>query len=155
MNPKEPASMYPDWEKCMVAGKKLNGRKMFKIKTIKPQLDKIVTTANRYGASLGIDGIIDDSKSEGYIKEYQTVLAVSDGTPTSIKVGDVVLINPTNYMKPVHSNNRGSVTEQDSVEMVINFPMITVNDGECLFLSYRDIDAVIEGEEIEEVGIVE
>lgn len=121
---------------------------MFRIDEFKPLMDKVLTTANRYESSIGEDGLVEDGKTEGYIKEYQTVLAVAEGTPSSIKVGDTVLINPTNYMRPVHTSNGSSVMDKDSVEMVVNFPIITVRNQECLLLTYRDFDGIVKGEEI-------
>lgn len=125
---------------------------MFKIKALKPLMDKVLTTADRFETTVYKDGFLSSEQTEGVIKPYQTVLAVPDSL-TTFKVGDLILINPMNYSRPVHSSNQGSVTQKDSVEMEVRYPIIDVDGKECLFLTIRDIEAVIEGEE--EADIIE
>lgn len=122
------------------------------IKRLQPLYDKVLTTANRYETAVAESGLIEDEKTEGYIKLHQTVLAVNENSNSGIMVGDTVLINPQNYLRPVHSTNKGSVTERDDVSMEIAFPVLDVDGKECLFISCRDIEAIVE---VEETSIVE
>ena len=124
-----------------------------KIKTFKPLWDKLLTTADRYESSIGDDGLVEDGKTEGYIKEYQTVVEVSSACPSDIKVGEVVIINSANYSRPRHTSNKNSVTEKDreEVEMVVSYPVVEVDGKERLLITYRDLEAVITVDESAEI----
>lgn len=124
---------------------------MVNLKRIKPLQNKIVTTMNRYEATQMKNGLLDVSKQEGSIKEYQTVVAVGDFVK-SVKPGDVVCINPTRYS--IKKHQEGSLKDgiiTDNPVIAINFPMIEIDGVEHLFLYDSDIDFIIEEfEEIEE-----
>lgn len=113
-----------------------------KIKKVKPLLNHIITTANVYNDS-DINDISDNIA--GQFKEYQTVISVGPNVST-VKPGDVVVINPQAYARPVHKKRDNSVeglSSQDEVEMMVQFPIITIDDKPCLFLYDRDIEFII------------
>ena len=74
---------------------------MLKIKKIKPLFNKILTTMELYDNMITEDGIIDGSKEDGGIREYQTVLAVGPMVKC-VKPGDLVVINPPRYQVMKH-----------------------------------------------------
>lgn len=119
---------------------------MLKIKKIKPLYNSIVTTMNFYDSPVYIEGtnLIDSSKKNGSVKEYQKVLEVGDMV-RNIKVGDLVCINPKNYANVRH--NKGSLKDgivTDNPIISYNFNIVNINGEDCLFLRDNDIDFVIE-----------
>jgi hypothetical protein len=89
------------------------------------------------------DGIIDSTKVEGAIKEYQTVIACGP-TVKCVKPGDVVVINPTRYQVMKHKEgtlNDGVIG--DNAVLSYNFPIMIVDDAPCLYIYDSDIDFVI------------
>jgi hypothetical protein len=89
------------------------------------------------------DGIIDSTKVEGAIKEYQTVIACGP-TVKCVKPGDVVVINPTRYQVMKHKEgtlNDGVI--QDNAVLSYNFPIMVVNDAPCLYIYDSDIEFAI------------
>ena len=116
-----------------------------KLKKVRPLWNHILTTCDRYPVDNFKDGLVSTDEAEGEIKIYQKVIAVGN-TARDIKVGDLVLLNPRDYLRPVHSLNANSVLEkdEDSVSMVINWPILYVDDKECLYLYDKDVDMVIE-----------
>ena len=120
-----------------------------KIKSVTPQSNRIITTANRYHEK-DFDGTI-ILKTDGALKEYQTVVAVSPMVDRqgNIKVGDVVMIDPTRYMKPKHTP--GSLKDgviEDNLSVVYMFDTIEIMDVEHLVITDNDVKFVIN--EIEE-----
>ncbi len=114
-----------------------------KIKKIKPMFNKILTTCDLYTEDLMTDGIIDSTKVEGAIKEYQTVIACGPMVKC-VKPGDIVVINPTRYQ--VMKHKEGSLNDgviQDNAVLSYNFPIMVVNDAPCLYIYDSDIDFVI------------
>lgn len=127
---------------------------MIKIKKIKPLLNHIVTTANVYPTTQVKDSVVvDESQMQGEFKEYQTVVAVGPNV-TTVKPGDVVVINPKAYAVPHHTPVEDKLTglmTGDKVEMVINFPLLDIDGIPHLFLYDRDVDFVVEDyEEVED-----
>lgn len=118
---------------------------MIKIKKVRPTLNHILTTADTYDTVQLKDGMIDTSKEEGQVKEYQKVIAIGPNV-RDIKVGETVLINPQRYMVPTHSLNEGSVFEKDKDEVnyTIRLPMYTLECGNCLYIFDTDVDMVLE-----------
>lgn len=118
---------------------------MLKVKKIKPMFTSLITTMNKYEHdTITAGGLIDTTKQQGGLKEYQTVLAVGESV-RGIKVGDLVCINPTRFAVKKHqagSLKDGIVT--DNPVMTYNFDVIEMNDRQCLLLQDRDIDYVIE-----------
>jgi hypothetical protein len=127
---------------------------MLKIKKIKPLFNKILTTMDLYENPMTEDGIIDGSKEDGGIKEYQTVIAVGP-TVKCVKPGDLVVINPTRYQ--VMKHKEGSLKDgviTDNPVISYNFPILVVDDRPCLYLYDSDVDFVIKEWE-ESVGSIE
>lgn len=114
-----------------------------KIKKIKPMFNRVLTTCDLYTEDLMTDGIIDSTKVEGAIKEYQTVIACGP-TVKCVKPGDVVVINPTRYQVMKHKEgtlNDGVI--QDNAVLSYNFPIMAINDAPCLYIYDSDIEFVI------------
>lgn len=118
-----------------------------KLKKIKPLYTKILCTANQYGSIQNIDGseLLDVSKQETGLKEYQTVLAVGNDV-TTVKVGDLVFINPNDYIVKRYDKNSMKSEMNDVYNPVIsfNFPIFEIDDKPCLLLKERDIDFIVE-----------
>lgn len=105
--------------------------------------NRVLTTCDLYTEDLMTDGIIDSTKVEGAIKEYQTVIACGP-TVKCVKPGDVVVINPTRYQVMKHKEgtlNDGVI--QDNAVLSYNFPIMAVNDAPCLYIYDSDIEFVI------------
>lgn len=116
-----------------------------KIKKIKPLFTSIVTTMDTYDSdSITSEGIIDVSKQEGGIKEYQKVLAVGSAV-RDISVGDIVSINPTRFA--VKEHKAGTLKDgiiKDNPVIKYNFDILEIDGSYCLFLQDRDINFIIE-----------
>ena len=105
--------------------------------------NRVLTTCDLYTEDLMTDGIIDSTKVEGAIKEYQTVIACGP-TVKCVKPGDVVVINPTRYQVMKHKEgtlNDGVI--QDNAVLSYNFPIMAINDAPCLYIYDSDIEFVI------------
>lgn len=116
---------------------------MIRIKKLKPMFNSIITTMDKYEKDVETNGIIDNKRQEGSLKEYQTVLAVGTSV-RDIKVGDVVMINPRNYAVRKYKEN--SIKNDIEMNPVIsyNFNIVELDDTDCLLLQDRDIDYIIE-----------
>lgn len=104
----------------------------------------IVTTMDKYDSNSLKGGIIDISRIQGSVKEYQTVLAVGNSV-RDVKVGDVVCINPTRFAVKEHKEGSlkdGVITDNPTVRY--DFDVIEIDDKPCLLLQDRDIDFIIE-----------
>ena len=113
--------------------------------------NKLVTTMDCYETDQMVNGVIDTRKTQGSLKEYQTVVAVGS-TVRDIEVGDVVAINPTRYavMKHEDKSLKNGVIG-DNMVMGYKFNTITLNDKEHLMLYDQDIDfVVLASEDIED-----
>lgn len=120
---------------------------MIKIKKIKPMFTAILTTMDTYEDDVTCNSII--VKTKGTIKEYQKVVAVGD-TVRSVKVGDLVCINPKRYAVVKHQE--GSLQDgviSDNPVIRYNFDIIEMNDTPYLLLQDSDISYIIE--EFEEI----
>jgi len=115
---------------------------MLKVKDIRPVYTRLITTANRYEETQLNGGLIDVNKMEGRYKEYQTVVRIGSAV-REVKVGDVVLIDPSRYMKRKFSDNslRENFVENPIVE--INIPTVTMDDEDYFMIEERDIAYVI------------
>ena len=109
-------------------------------------MGRIITTANRYEETQLNGGLIDVNKLEGRYKEYQTVVKVGSSV-REVKEGDVVLIDPSRYMKRKYSDNslREDFVENPIVEIAI--PTVTMNDEDYFMIEERDIAYVIDDSE--------
>lgn len=117
---------------------------MLKIKKMQPMFTALLTTMNKYEHDILTDGgIIDTTKQQGTLKEYQTVLAVGT-TVRDIKVGDVVHINPIRYA--IKKHKAGSLKDgiiEDNPVIEYNFNVIEVDGEPCLLLQDSDINFII------------
>lgn len=117
---------------------------MLKINKIKPMANRVLTTCELYNEVVTADGIIDSSKEEGSIREYQTVVAIGP-TVRDVKVGDVVVINPTRYQ--IMKHREGSLKDgviTDNPVMGYNFPIMDINGKPHLYIFDSDVDFVME-----------
>ena len=119
---------------------------MLKVKEIRPVYTRIITTANRYEETQMNGNLIDVNKLEGRYKEYQTVVRVGSSV-REVKEGDIILIDPSRYMKRKFSDNslREDFVENPIVE--INIPTVTMNDEDYFMIDQGDIAYVIEDSE--------
>lgn len=119
---------------------------MLKIHKIKPVYTRIITTANKYESSQKTGNLLDVNKLEGRYKEYQTVVRVGSSV-REVKEGDVILIDPSRYMKRQFSDNslREDFVENPIVE--INIPTVTMDDTDYFMIEERDIAYIIEESE--------
>lgn len=117
---------------------------MLKIKKIKPMFTSLITTMDKYEKDVVIGNLIDVSKREGSLKEYQKVLAVGSSV-RDIKVGDLVCVNPTRFA--VKKHQEGSLKDgiiTDNPTIAYNFDVVEMDGKQCLLLQDRDIDFIIE-----------
>ena len=118
---------------------------MLKVKKIKPLFTSLITTMDKYEQDKITDGgLIDTSKQQGTLKEYQTVLAVGDSV-RNIKVGDLVCVNPARFA--VRKHEKGSMRDgiiTDNPVVGYNFDIVEMNGRNCLLLQDRDIEFIIE-----------
>lgn len=123
---------------------------MLKVKKIKPMFTALITTMDKYEEDMRTSGgLLDVTKQQGGLKEYQTVLAIGSSV-RDIKVGDLVCVNPTRFAVKQHQVGTlkdGVVTDNPVVKY--NFDVIEMDGKQCLLLQDRDIDFIIE--EYEEV----
>ena len=110
----------------------------------------LITTMDKYEHDMTTrGGLIDTTKQQGGLKEYQTVLAVGSSV-RDIKVGDIVCVNPARFAVRKHQAGTlkdGIVT--DNPVTTYNFDVVEMDGKQCLLLQDRDIDFIIE--EYEEV----
>ena len=110
----------------------------------------LITTMDKYEEDVRTSGgLLDVTKQQGGLKEYQTVLAIGSSV-RDIKVGDLVCVNPTRFAVKKHQAGTlkdGVVTDNPVVKY--NFDVIEMDGKQCLLLQDRDIDFIIE--EYEEV----
>ena len=117
---------------------------MLKIKKIKPMFTALVTTMDKYEQDVTTGGLINVTKMQGGLKEYQTVLAVG-GSVRDIKVGDLVCVNPARFA--VRKHQAGSLKDgviSDNPVTTYNFDVVEMDGKQCLLLQDRDIDFIIE-----------
>ena len=117
---------------------------MLKVKSIKPLFTGVLTTANKYETTSTKNGIIISAKqTEGHIKEYQTVVKVGSSV-REIKPGDVVLINPSRYLRKKFDENsiRDDFDKNPTIE--INIPTVVINDKEYFLIEDRDVAYIID-----------
>lgn len=129
---------------------------MLKIKKIKPLFTSLITTMDKYEQDTITDGgLIDTSKQQGALKEYQTVLAVGDSV-RNIKVGDLVCVNPSRFAVKKHKDGSmrdGIIT--DNPVITYNFDIVEMDEKQCLLLQDRDIDFIIEDfEEVTDTSLI-
>lgn len=119
---------------------------MLKINKIKPLYTKLITTADKYKNDQKVGNILDANRLEGRYKEYQKVVSVGSSV-REVKVGDLVLIDPSRYIKRKFSDNS---LREDFVEnpiISIDIPTVVMNDTDYFMLDERDIVYIIEESE--------
>lgn len=128
---------------------------MLKVKDIRPAFTKVITTANKYESDVVTKGgIIEASKTEGNYKEYQTVVRVGNSV-REVKPGDVVLIDPSRYVRKMYDNSIRDDMGANPV-LTVSIPTVQMNDEDYFLIDDRDILYVIEDyEEVEDVPVIE
>ena len=117
---------------------------MLKVKKIRPMFTALITTMDKYKQDVKIGGLIDTTRQQGGLKEYQKVLAVGSSV-RGIKVGDIVCVNPTRFA--VRKHQAGSLKDgivTDNPVTTYNFDVVEMDGKQCLLLQDRDIDFIIE-----------
>lgn len=117
---------------------------MLKVKKIRPLFTALITTMDKYEQDVTAGGLINVTKMQGGLKEYQTVLAVG-GSVRDIKVGDLVCVNPARFA--VRKHQAGSLKDgviTDNPVTTYNFDVVEMDGKQCLLLQDRDIDFIIE-----------
>lgn len=125
---------------------------MLVIKKIQPMYTKILTTMCKYEEDeLTNGGLIDASKTQGTLKEYQTVIAVGNSV-RNVKVGDLVCINPDRYAVKKHeagSLKDGVITDNPVIKY--NFNTMEIEGVPHLLLDENDVSFIItDYEEVKE-----
>lgn len=115
---------------------------MLKVKDIRPVYTRLITTANRYEETQTNGVLIDVKKMEGRYKEYQTVVRVGSSV-REVKEGDIVLIDPSRYMKRKFDDNSLRNDFVDNPIIEINIPTVQMNDEDYFMIEERDITYVI------------
>ena len=121
------------------------------IKKIKPMFTALITTMDKYEHDIITDGgLIDTSKQQGCLKEYQRVVAVGTAV-RDIKEGDLVCINPTRFAVRKHKD--GSLKDgviSDNPVVDYKFDIVEMNNTPYLLLQDRDINFIVEDYEEDE-----
>lgn len=122
---------------------------MLHIKKIKPLFTSLITTGDKFEKDMYEGGLIVANK--GDLKLWQKVLYVGSMVK-DINVGDMVMINPADYMVRKYSKDSVQNDLDNNPTIRWNFNWITIDDEngnpqECLMLKDRDILYVFEGEE--------
>ena len=125
---------------------------MIKLKKVRPLFTGLITTMDVYeDYTKTSSGIIDGSKKQGSLKEYQKVVAVGT-TVRDIQVGDIVWVNPKRFA--VMKHKPGSLQDgviKDNQVLEYNFDVLEIDGKKHLLLQDRDIEFIVdEYEEIEE-----
>lgn len=125
---------------------------MLVIKKIQPMYTKILTTMCKYEEDeLTNGGLIDASKTQGTLKEYQTVVAVGNSV-RNVKVGDLVCVNPDRYAVKKHeagSLKDGVITDNPVIKY--NFNIMELEGVPHLLLDENDVSFIItDYEEVKE-----
>lgn len=126
--------------------------KMLNIKKMRPMYTNILVTCDKYGnEDVEKNGLIDTDKDEGAVKEYQTVLATGNAV-RNIVVGDMVAINPSRFaVKQFKDGSLNDGVIQQNPIIGYNFPIILIDNKECMLIDEKDIMYVIE--EMEETEV--
>lgn len=123
---------------------------MIVVKKIRPMFTDVYTTAEMLEEKdMKVGSLIDVSKANKTIKEFQRVIAVGPHV-NGINVGDLVCVNPTRFGKPYQKKNSMSAATEEYETMVsYQFNFIEIDGQPVLKLQDRDVSYVVE--EYEEV----
>lgn len=130
---------------------------MFKIKKVRPLFTGIVTTAKTIVGEVRVGGglILDTTKMEGTLNNYQTVVAVGSMVK-DLKPGDIVYVNYKRYEVGVHVPGRIEDNKQsDNLSSKVAVPRLFIDDQEYLFIQNNDIEYVVEDYEVDEGGLLQ
>ena len=127
---------------------------MLKIKKVKPLFTKVITTASVFEEDDVRNGVIINPK--GTVKPYQKVVAVGSMV-RDVKVGDLIMINPAQYVKKKYSDNSLREDFVDNPTVKVDIPIIEIAGNQHFMIEGRDIDFVIEDyeEKSEKITIIE
>ena len=125
---------------------------MLVIKKIQPMYTKILTTMCKYEEDeMTAGGLIDSTKTQRTLKEYQTVVAVGNSV-RNVKVGDLVCVNPERYAVKKHeagSLKDGVITDNPVIKY--NFNIMELEGVPHLLLDENDVSFIItDYEEVKE-----
>ena len=125
---------------------------MLVIKKIQPMYTKILTTMCKYEEDeMTAGGLIDSTKTQGTLKEYQTVVSVGNSV-RNVKVGDLVCVNPERYAVKKHeagSLKDGVITDNPVIKY--NFNIMELEGVPHLLLDENDVSFIItDYEEVKE-----
>lgn len=115
------------------------------IKKIKPLYTRIVTTMDMYVEDqvTSPGGIIDASKLQKGIKEYQTVIAVGTSV-RNLKEGDIVCINPDRYAVRKFDQNSLKNDIMENTVTRYNFNVVKIDGVDYLLLDESDVEFIVE-----------
>lgn len=115
-----------------------------------PMFNGVITTCHQWEFDGESDGLIDTAKSQGIVKPHQTVVATGSAA-RSVKVGDLVIIDPTRFVKMRYNEDslKNNVVKENEIAG-FDFPIININDEPHMLLTENDISYIVnEFEEFE------
>lgn len=118
------------------------------IKEIIPSFNNLLTTAEKYESAKTTNSglILNTTKVEGSVKEYQIVLAIGTSV-RNCKVGDLVRVNPARYA--VYKQKKQNSITEDMAEhykkelIGYTFNVLEVDGEETLMINDTDIEYVV------------
>lgn len=117
------------------------------IKKITPTFTTVVTTMDKYEKdAMTSTGLLDSSKQQGQLKEYQIVLAVG-ASVRACKVGDLVKVDPSKYAiyKQRKVPNISEEMESYSKQLTgYQFRTLEIAGEMCMLLLDNDIEYVVD-----------
>lgn len=128
----------------------------YKIKTLKPLNNDLVTTAKFYEDDEKTESGLIKKTRVGTLMEFQTVISIG-AMVREINPGDTVIVNPkrfaryNNKYKGTTSDEDGRKVEQYGKDEIVgyDFPIREVGDELVLHLNTHDIECVVEVEEVD------
>ena len=127
---------------------------MIKLKKVTPMFNKIITTAE-FTEELTESGIITNTKKS--VDEFQTVIAVGDSV-RSIKVGDVVCIDPNRYAVRKYKKDSVKADIEEYANTIIDYeiPLIILDGIKHLMIMDSDVLFIVDDyEKIEPKQIID
>lgn len=118
----------------------------FNIKKVRPLFTGVITTATKIvGEMTTAAGLIDVTKREGTLNNFQTVVSVGKMV-TDVKPGDIVCLNFKRYKAVKHLP--GTIGEDniqtDTMLADYEIPQIILDGVPHLFIQNNDIEFVVE-----------
>jgi len=123
--------------------------KEIKVKKIKPRMNYVITTADRYTRQevAEIHGGLIRTDLEDTLKPFQKIISLSrTAINDDLKVDDYVCINLSRYTSVGQKKDsmKQSMDEYYNTNVTYNVPTLILDDKEVLRLGTNDIDYVIE-----------